>query len=764
VGKDLASSNMFFLFVGIFAIIIIISTIVYSPNATNAATGDSDLARMVYGCIPQGQIVRCDPSSGEFSSLLTTGVVERVSTVNSTKSDPIEGVFGSALPVNGYRQEYLTIPNQLKLNSEIFSVSFWLKQDPAYVANSAIISHVNAEKNAGWSFQLNVTKVQTSIQFSVTNSDGKVFTVSTPIETGVFQNVVGTFDGEELKIYLNGYLVERNQFNGSYNANPDVPLNVGLNSYDYGRAWTGLLDELRYYDRVISDKEVQKLTDYGAYFQLYHASNDEGLIGYWSFDDGGLMDNSGNGNDGKIVLLAVSMVFSPDGKLFFSVRDAGEIKIMKPISTVLKEPFVRLQDRSTNAHQDILGITLDPDFPANHFVYAYVVVNDTDTGIIFSRVMRFTESENRAIDQKILIDNIPTRNGPLFAGGLVFGPDDKLYVATSYSDKIEKGHNSNLTGKVLRINRDGTIPDDNPIPNSPVYSGGHRSIFGIAFDNTTRMALIAENDVRGKDEINLLKKGGNYGFPGLTSPAVPYRLQADNISAIKPIRPYYVPITPTQAIFYGNNIPALKDKFLFVANGERSIYAIALNSNGSIREELAVRLPEARGHLVSIAKSPEGDIYIGGENLFKLKSIDMNRKKLTYFINVISTSDIEVTGVRANLTSKVLSIDFVNKNNGSLASTGQTSPTLQIKIPKAILSSIYDVTSEKYNKTSNGQDKVIENFKLKENMRVSNAGDTIIDIKLKSNIVEQDGDKILIKGVTSSLVQQPPPGTISIFR
>ena len=74
------------------------------------------------------------------------------------------------------------------------------------------------------------------------------------------------------------------------------------------------------------------------------------------------MDNSGNRDDGKIILLATSMVLSPDGKLFYSVRDAGEIKIAKPISTVLEEPIVRLQDPSTDAHQDILGIALDPEF------------------------------------------------------------------------------------------------------------------------------------------------------------------------------------------------------------------------------------------------------------------------------------------------------------------------------------------------------------------------------------------------------------------
>jgi hypothetical protein len=116
----------------------------------------------------------------------------------------------------------------------------------------------------------------------------------------------------------------------------------------------------------------------------------------------------------------------------------------------------------------------------------------------------------------------------------------------------------------------------------------------------------------------------------------------------------------------------------------------------------------------------------------------------------------------ANLTEKVFSIDIVNKNNGSLASTAQTSPTLQVKIPKIMLGGIYDVTSENYNQSPKGPDKVVESFKIKETMRVTNVGYTIVDIKLKSNIPYQDSDKLLIKGLTSPLVQAPRP--IAILR
>ena len=129
----------------------------------------------------------------------------------------------------------------------------------------------------------------------------------------------------------------------------------------------------------------------------------------------------------------------------------------------------------------------------------------------------------------------------------------------------------------------------------------------------------------------------------------------------------------------------------------------------------------------------------------------------------VSTKNIEVADLTANLTKKVFAIDILNKNNVSLVNATQTSPTLQIKIPKVMLSGIYDVTSEKYNQSSKGSDELVDSFKLMETMRVTNVGDTIIDIKLNHNIVDKDNDKILIKGL-NSLLAPAPSRPISILR
>ncbi|MGA8842954.1 MAG: hypothetical protein WB511_05160 [Nitrososphaeraceae archaeon] len=173
-------------------------------------------------------------------------------------------------------------------------------------------------------------------------------------------------------------------------------------------------------------------------------------------------------------------------------------------------------------------------------------------------------------------------------------------------------------------------------------------------------------------------------------------------------------------------------------------------------------MPEIQGHIISIAKAPDGDIYIGGENIYKLISIDRNRiTPSTFFIDAV-TKDVQITDLSLNLSSKVLSIDFKNNNNNNNNSDGNIEtafpPSLLVKVPKALLGGIFQVTSEKYNETSTSeQNGIIEEFSTKETLKVSNVGDTIIDIKLKSNV---GSDRVLIKGQTSTLVPAPSRNTI----
>lgn len=124
------SSDFFLPYLLVIAVTITIISIIISANniAANAASSQSQL---VYGCTKFGPAVRCDPMSNKFKNLTAVGHVQPLQTINLTKFEPVEGVF--ALAILGSKLQYFSIPNQKDINPAIFSVSFWMKQDPQYL-------------------------------------------------------------------------------------------------------------------------------------------------------------------------------------------------------------------------------------------------------------------------------------------------------------------------------------------------------------------------------------------------------------------------------------------------------------------------------------------------------------------------------------------------------------------------------------------------------------------------------------------------------
>ncbi|ROP41730.1 PQQ-dependent sugar dehydrogenase [Saccharothrix texasensis] len=196
----------------------------------------------------------------------------------------------------------------------------------------------------------------------------------------------------------------------------------------------------------------------------------------------------------------------PGGQVLYGRRDAFEIVRLDPATgaktTVGRVPNVA----GTDGEGGVLGLAVASDFTADPWLY---VMHTTTTDNRVVRI-RYTDGALTGTPQ-VLLTGIP-RNKYHNGGRLRFGPDGTLYIATGDGQNGDWAQDlDNLAGKVLRINRDGTIPADNPF-GTPVWSYGHRNPQGLAFDSRGRLwEQEFGNSVM--DETNLIVRGGNYGWP-----------------------------------------------------------------------------------------------------------------------------------------------------------------------------------------------------------------------------------------------------------
>ena len=203
-----------------------------------------------------------------------------------------------------------------------------------------------------------------------------------------------------------------------------------------------------------------------------------------------------------------SIDISKDGRIFVSEK-RGSIRVVDN-GTLLTEPVGDIKAENIG-DAGLLGLTLHPNFTQNHLFYVYYTYSNS-TGL-FNKVLMLTESNNRIIDSKTILDGIPGdeyRDG----GRIKFGPDGKLYVSTGDASIPELSQDlDSLAGKILRTNEDGTIPQDNPFSNSPVYAYGFRNVQGLAWAPNSGALYSSDQGGAGNDELNLISPGKNYGWP-----------------------------------------------------------------------------------------------------------------------------------------------------------------------------------------------------------------------------------------------------------
>lgn len=262
----------------------------------------------------------------------------------------------------------------------------------------------------------------------------------------------------------------------------------------------------------------------------------------------------------------------------------------------------------------LMGMAFHPDFSAQPYVY--VIHSFGYRGSIRNRLVRMRFYGDSLGSPKILLDNIPgarNHNG----SRLAVGPDRYLYITTGDAQNSSLAQKrSSLAGKVLRLTLDGHPAPGNPFDNA-VYSFGHRNAQGIVFHPGTGALYITEHGPADNDEVNLIKKGGNYGWPKVRGFcdgwAEKFFCRKNNV--IEPLFTWTPTIAPSGIDFYNAElIPGWKGNLLFTTLKGSALYRLVFSPDGNRIIKQEVYFQGQFGRLRDVLVGPQGEVYLATSN------------------------------------------------------------------------------------------------------------------------------------------------------
>lgn len=414
------------------------------------------------------------------------------------------------------------------------------------------------------------------------------------------------------------------------------------------------------------------------------------------------------------------ILWGPDDFIWITER-MGKISRINPNTGAVSE-VIQIADARELGEGGLLGMVIDPDFQTNH--YFYVGYNYYASGNIYrEKIVRYTfnPSTGKADSPFILLDNIDaasTHNGCR----MVISPDKKLIFTTGDAQVTSKSQDvKSLNGKTLRINLDGTIPADNPFAGSPVWSWGHRNPQGLVFSPDGNILYSSEHGSNTNDEINIIQKGRNYGWPqvqGFCDVSAELTFCRDS-NVVEPIYAWTPTLAVAGMVFYNSDlIPEWKNSLLVTSLKASRITQLFLDETGTKVLKTTDFYTNTFGRLRDVCISPEGKVYIAVSNRDGRGSPRTDDDKIVE-ITPVSTAVTEITDDNFVSISPNPAKDFVNISlsksvnsnskytffnlSGQVLKTGKLeSGSTKLNLPKnydgmAILQIIFDnqVFSEK---------------------------------------------------------------------
>ncbi|MBK1858905.1 PQQ-dependent sugar dehydrogenase [Cerasicoccus arenae] len=310
-----------------------------------------------------------------------------------------------------------------------------------------------------------------------------------------------------------------------------------------------------------------------------------------------------------------SVAFLPEGR-FLVTEKLGGLRIIEA-NGKFGEPIKRTPAVFNKGQGGLLEVALHPDYAKNGWVY--LAFSDADGDVSMTKIVRGKISGNNWVEQETIFEapkKFYTNRGHHFGCRIAF--DDKGYLFFSIGERGQQEQAQDTirpNGKIHRIHDDGRIPSDNPFVENgflTIWSYGNRNPQGLDFHPETGVLWESEHGPRGGDELNVIQRGANYGWPivtyGMNYNGTPITSETSRPGMEQPIH-YWTPSIAVCGIdFYeGDAFPSWKNRLLVGSLRQQELHLITLDGESVVRDEIIL---EDRGRVRDVASGPDGAIYL----------------------------------------------------------------------------------------------------------------------------------------------------------
>lgn len=317
-----------------------------------------------------------------------------------------------------------------------------------------------------------------------------------------------------------------------------------------------------------------------------------------------------------------SLAFLPDGRMLVTER-VGRLRLIEADGRLLEDPIAGLPEAFIAAQAGLMEVALDPDYPENRWLYLSYAHGDVEANN--TRLIRARLVGDELRDVEVLFTAQPLKAGAAHYGGRIAFLADKTLVLTLGDgfDWREQAQNpGNHLGKIVRLNRDGSVPPDNPLlalqgAAPEVYSLGHRNVQGIVFDAEHDRLYSHEHGPRGGDELNLIQAGQNYGWPlatfGVDYTGARVSPYTELPGLVAPLLHWTPSVAPSSlALYRGALFPDWQGDLFAATLAERSVRRIRVRDGMLAGEE--VLFEELGERIRDVRSGPDGALYLLTDN------------------------------------------------------------------------------------------------------------------------------------------------------